>query len=118
MIATTSRAGFVLLPIALLPVLLGQWRIRWWWMAPLWCLAVTAAVSLARHNTVIALVVERLHSGNLERFRFWGDSWTAITRFGRSGLALAHSRPFFGRSSRLIMWVRITSITRIMNISN
>ncbi|MDY0958982.1 O-antigen ligase family protein [Sphingomonas sp. CFBP8993] len=80
-IATTSRAGFVLLPIALLPVLLGQWRIRWWWMAPLWCLAVTAAVSLARHNTVIALVVERLHSGNLERFRFWGDSWTAITRF-------------------------------------
>lgn len=79
-IATTSRAGLVLLPIALLPVLLRQWLVRWWWMVPLSGVAVIAAVSLAPHNTVIARVVERLHSGNLERFRFWGDSWTAITR--------------------------------------
>lgn len=80
-IATTSRAGFVLLPIALAPVLLRQWRVRWWWMVPLAGVAVIAALSLARHNAAVALVVERLHSGNLERFRFWGDSWTAITRF-------------------------------------
>ena len=85
-IATTSRAGLLLLPLASLPLLLRlSGRRRWWEWAGL-ALAIAGAIAGAvvvaeARGGMVRVVLDRLRTGNLVRMQFWQDSWPAVIAY-------------------------------------
>ncbi|WP_324699487.1 O-antigen ligase family protein [Novosphingobium aerophilum] len=79
-IATTSRAGLLLLPVSLLPLAasIPARRLRWLAVLPL---VAAGAYALAMNNAMVRIVMDRIRNGNMERLSFWQDSGTAIARF-------------------------------------
>ena len=80
-VATTSRAGLLLLPFALLPMLFTHVRGRW--LVPaLVLLGIGLAVyGLVESNAVVRVVIHRLRDGNMGRLLFWEDSWKALVQY-------------------------------------
>lgn len=80
-VATTSRAGLLLLPIALLPLTARYIRAGRIWLLIALPLISASIYVLATNNALVRLVLGRLENGNLNRVLFWQDSWRAIARF-------------------------------------
>lgn len=91
-VATTSRAGLLLLPVVLGAVLLLRYSGRAVW--PI-AFAAVGALLLAQHNGMVQRVLDRLESGNVDRLRFWQDTLVAIRDYWPAGSGLGTFIPVF-----------------------
>lgn len=91
-VATTSRAGLLLLPVVLGAVLLLRYPGRTIWPV---ALTIVGAFLLAQHNGMVQRVLDRLASGNVDRLRFWQDTLVAIRDYWPVGSGLGTFIPVF-----------------------
>lgn len=91
-IATTSRAGLLLLPVALGAATLLRYPGRTIW--PI-AIAIVGAFLLAQHNGMVQRVLDRLASGNIDRLRFWQDMLVALRDYWPAGSGLGTFVPVF-----------------------
>lgn len=91
-VATTSRAGLLLLPVVLGAMVLLVYPGRAVWPV---ALAIGGGFLLAQHNGMVQRVLDRLASGNVDRLRFWQDTLVAIRDYWPAGSGLGTFVPVF-----------------------
>lgn len=80
-VATTSRAGLLLLPVALYPLFRLDVSMRWQYRVLAALLLCLVAYLVFQWSPTVRLVVDRLSGGNMSRLQYWRDLWPAIVAY-------------------------------------